>query len=216
MRASPFLAAAALLALSCGQGSGTTAMASSSPSSVPFASPCVGLTSPIPVPPASTWPAFTDPKYGFTVSHPPGFPFFKPSNFPSFDPVLVRYDVANRCPMENPGASWGVEVFIYTKDADTLTTWVQRHTDNRSCGVGQVTGFLFNVINVKPMTAGGRDAVSFDEVLATCGEGGTAAHLTAFFLGSSHVFLLRWYSDSDHYAPTVQLIAQEMLASVKG
>ena len=218
MRALPLLAAVAALALSCSQGTSSAAGASSSPSAeLPSASPCVGLTTPPPLSPSSSWPAFTDPQYGFTVSHPRGLLFYRATNLASLDPVLVRYDVADRCPSDNPGPSWGVGTFIYTRDAGTLTAWLQKHTDNHSCGIANVTGFLFNVTNVKSVTVTGRDAVSFDENLGACGEGGTgAAHLTAFFLASSHVLVLRWYSQDSNYAPTVQVIAQEMLGSVRG
>jgi hypothetical protein len=61
----------------------------------------------------------------------------------------------------------------------------------------------------------GKDALSFDWNQA-CADGPTHGHITAFFIGTSYVFVLDWWSTDPAYAATVHRVADQMLASFSG
>ena len=106
-----------------------------------------------------------------------------------------------------------VFVRVFPEDADTLTAWVQKHSDNHACLGGP--GIFVFVTNLKPVTSSGHDAVSFDQDVRQCGEGANLIrHTTVFFLGSTYVFVFEWQATDVNYAPTIQAIAEMMLASV--
>lgn len=101
---------------------------------------------------------------------------------------------------------------VYARDADTLTAWVQKHAAS-TCGVAPI--FFWGLTNLTRTTSAGRDAATFDEV-GGCYEFSGTIHTTVFFLGTTHVFSLDWWSTDPGYGPTVEAIAEKMLASFSG
>ncbi len=107
-----------------------------------------------------------------------------------------------------------VELGVYTKDADTLNAWVQKHSDT-DCGGANSTAFIFGVSSLTATTAAGHDAVSFDDQGSGCGGPAYKGHSTVFFLDLQHVFMLDWWTSGPDHAPTVQAIGSQMLATFK-
>jgi hypothetical protein len=147
--------------------------------------------------------------------YPAAFTFkqYPKGSLPPSDTALVAYRVADRCFEFGSETAW-IFVGVYAKDAEALIAWVQKHSDNAHCLGGP--GFFVFVTDLKAMTVAGRNAVSFDQDLGQCGEGvgaGLFRHTTVFFLGSSYVFVFEWQSVDVSYAPTMQAIAEMMLAS---
>lgn len=210
--------ALALILTACSSGSvsdaGTSHQTSSPPPTTPPATECpdrsVG-------PVTATWRSFTDTKYGFTVSYPPQFAFalYPAGSLPPANPVLAAYRSADRCFAF--GAETGfVFVGAYTFDAATLSTWVNKHSDNRAC-LGGPGVFVF-VGTQKAITVAGHAATSFDQDLAGCGEGGGAIerHTTVLVLNSGYVFVFEWQSVDASYTPTMQAVAERMMSSLTG
>jgi hypothetical protein len=108
-----------------------------------------------------------------------------------------------------------VEMGVYTKDADTPAAWVQKHSDP-DCGVVGSKAFIFGVSNLTSVTVAGHDGTSFDQKWSGCGGPAGKGQATAFFLSSKYVFMLGWWTASADYAPTMQAIASQMLATFKG
>jgi hypothetical protein len=104
-----------------------------------------------------------------------------------------------------------IEVTIYSKDADTLSGWVTKHSapptsldPNRYWTVAT---------NQTPVTVGGRAGLSFDWVPITFGT--TPVHATAFFVRATYVLLLKWWSADPSYAPTLQQYYTSMLNDLR-
>lgn len=174
-------------------------------------SPPPPTTSPSP-PPSPGWQVFTDSQHGFSISYPGGFIFKQEGGADPASGWLVAYRAVDNRFLEGypPGQ---VEMGIYTKDAGSLTEWVQKHSDS-VCGLPGNTGFFWDVTNMKPVTAAGLPAVSFDEDDTGCSPQATA-HVTVLFLGSAYVFRLDWYVSDPNYSAIVEQIAEQMLATFK-
>lgn len=167
--------------------------------------------------PVTTWRSFNETKYGFTVSYPPQFVFasYPAGSLPPDNPVLSAYRSADRCFAF--GAETGfVSVGVYAFDAATLSTWVDKHSDDRAC-LGGPGVFVF-VGTQKAVTVADHAATSFDQDLAQCGEGGGAIkrHTTVFVLNSGYVLVFEWQSADASYTPTMQTVAEGMLSSLTG
>ena len=210
--------ALALILAACSSGSvpeaGTSHQPSSPPATTPPAAECPDRSV---APVTATWRSFTDTKYGFTVSYPSQFAFvlYPAGSLPPANPVLAAYRSADRCFAF--GAETGfVFVGAYAFDAATLSTWVNKHSDNRAC-LGGPGVFVF-VGTQKAITVAGHAATSFDQDLAGCGEGGGAIkrHTTVFVLNSGYVFVFEWQSADASYTPTIQAVAEGMLSSLTG
>jgi hypothetical protein len=190
---------------SVGAGSQT---ASTTPSSSPSSSPSASKASPsIP----SGWKTYSDQTYGFSISYPDTFTFKQEGGaFPARGWLIEYRAVDTRYLGTYPSGQ--VEMGVYTKDANTLTAWVQKHSD-ATCGMPNSTAFFWNVSNLKTTTAAGRDAVSFDDNSKGCEGPQSTNHFTVFFLGSNHVFRFNWWASDANYSPTIEAIADKMLAS---
>ena len=215
---------AAILALmlilaACGGPTSSHAPSSIQPSLGRASTPSTATPSPCPaltLPPSSDWKSFTDPQYSFTISYPPGFAFapYPRGSLRSTDPVLIAYRAADSCFVFGAETGWA-SVGVYAKDAETLAAWVQKHSDNRACLGGP--GLFVFVINLKTVAVGGRDALSFEQDTTQCGEGSPVIrHTTTFSLHSGDIFVFEWQSADVNYTPTMQAIAETMLASVTG
>lgn len=178
-------------------------------SSAPTAWPCPGLTAP---PPTADWLSYKDNKYAFTISYPKGFTFQKSGGADPRPGWLIEYRAVDTCFLGGypPGQ---VEMGVYTMDADTLTAWVQKHSDS-TCLIGKE--YFWAVSNLRTVTVSARKAVAFDVDASGCPEGTGMIHDTAFLLGTGNVFRISWWSSDPNYVSTVQAIAERMLASVTG
>lgn len=207
-----------LIFAGCSGGSIPQAEASHQPSSPPATTPpAVQCSDRSVAPVTAAWRSFTDTNYGFTVSYPPQFAFarYPAGSLPPDNPVLAAYRSADRCFAF--GAETGfVFVGAYAFDAAMLSTWVDKHSDNRAC-LGGPGVFVFVGIQ-KAVTVAGHAATSFDQDLAECGEGGGAIkrHTTVFVLNSGYVLVFEWQSGDSSYTPTMQAVADAMLSSLAG
>jgi hypothetical protein len=193
-------------AWACGSvGSDRTASSGRAATPTPVASPSI---------PAS-WKAYSDAKYGFAIKYPGDFTFKQEgTGLPSRGWLNEYRAVDSRSLGGYPTGQ--VEMGVYMKDSDSLTRWVQMHSDP-TCGMPNGTGFFWNVTNLKASTAAGRDAVSFDVGYPTGCEGPQATiHTSVFFFGSNHIVRFDWWSTDPSYSPTIEAIATTMLSTLTG
>ncbi|MGH7765271.1 MAG: hypothetical protein ACREOM_12735 [Candidatus Dormibacteraceae bacterium] len=120
-------------------------------------------------------------------------------SYRAFDPQYAN--------MYPPG---DIGIGIYTRDADTLAAWVDKHTGPP--GSSDHTRYWSPVTNEVASTAGGRQAVSFDWVPDT---GPPTIHDTAVFLGTSYMLTVGWWSTVPSYATTLQPYYQRMLLDLQ-
>jgi hypothetical protein len=163
-----------------------------------------------PSPTSATWQVYADAQYGFSISYPREFTFKKEGGADPARGWLNEYRAVETRFLDAypPGQ---VEVGVYTKDADTLSAWVQKHSA-ASCGLPG-NPFFWATANLKPVTAAGRDAVSFDTDPKGCGPS-IAVHNIVFFMSNGYIFQLDWYANTT-YATTIQGVGQQMLATYK-
>jgi photosystem II stability/assembly factor-like uncharacterized protein len=190
-----------------GVSAAPTPTPTSTPASSTRTSPCVPVAPP---PPLATWQAFTNAQYGFAIAYPPGYTLKSEGGANPATGWLAEFRAVDSCYLDvyPPGQ---VEMGVYTKDADTLTAWVNKHS------VAKCTdpGFFPGVSNMRSVTVAGRDALAFDDVYTGCEFSGVV-HTTVLLLGSGNVFRIDWWATDPNYAPTLQAIADQMLASLKG
>lgn len=189
-----------------GQSSITSPTASDSRTSAPTAdaSPLATPTTP------NGWTTYTDSQFAFSIGYPPNFTFQKEGPIPRPGDLMNYRVVDNRFLTGYPPGQ--VEIGIYQKDADTLAAWVELHRGD-AAQTNTVSTYWTQTSNISATTAAGRNAVSFDW---TAPGVTTPVHTTAFFIDTSHVFLLSWDANDSSYAQTVMAIAAEMLSSFKG
>lgn len=161
-----------------------------------------------PSPAPSGWPLYTDTTYHFTVSYPPNFTFQLEHGldgtgllmaYRTFDPIY-----ANTYP---PGQ---ISIGIYSRDADTLRSWVAKHSGPSSST--DITRYWKPVSNETDVAVGSRGGLSFDWV---GDQGGITIHETIMFMGASYVFAIDWYATDSTYADVVQRNYQQMLDSLR-
>jgi len=181
-------------------------------------SPTPSVASPSPSPsPTPGWKTYTNTQFGFSISYPPGWVVQNSANPGSTLPrgiLLLQRAVEPRFLGNYPPGQ--VEFSVRARDADTLNAWVQKHTG--PCGSDGSKEYYWDTpSDLTSMTVAGHDARSFDWNMAqACGEGATSLHFTAFFVGTSYVFVLDWWSTDPAYAATVHRVADQMLASFSG
>lgn len=172
--------------------------AASSASNNPPPSPCQ----------PSPWPTYKDSTYKFSVSYPPSFTFEQQHGvsgtgltmaYRAFDPIYANTNPAGQ-----------LEIAIYTKDADSLSAWVTKHTGPK--GSTNVSHFFPGATNQSPVTVDGRPGISLD--WTPTGEGPSSVHGTATLLGTAYVIVVDWWSTDPSYATTLQPYYQQMLASL--
>ena len=157
---------------------------------------------------SSQWQTYSDPDYHFSISYPPGFTFVRNNGALGSDLVIsyraVETTYLNSYP---PG---DLSIAIYTKDADSLTAWVTKHT-------GPVDSpdhmrYWFSVSNQAVTTVAGKQALSFDWVP----EGGSPTfHDTTIFLGASYVLTIAWWSSVPGYATTLRQYYARMIGDLQ-
>lgn len=194
------------LILVCACGSPPSSGVVTSASSVRTDTPSPPAASPSPT---GSWQTYTDPKYGFSISYPPGFAFQDQGEGPPGGLQLYRAVDNRYLNGEPPGQ---VELGLYPMDADTLSAWITKHTGPSSAAASQAF-YWETTANVTPTSAAGRPAISFDN---SSPGGPTTLHATVFQQGSSRVVLFDWWSADQSYLETIQLLAQQMLASFQG
>jgi len=201
----------AILAVSGACGRAPNA-ASSTPSNTIAPSPSPSPTSSptaIASPPAG-WQVYRDDQFGFSIFYPPGFVVDNPGSNTLPAPWLRERRVVDK-QYQNVSPPGQIDIGVYSIDADTLTAWVQKHTG--PCGSQVSNAFFWDVVrNLTTVTAAGRQAVSFDWDMSSCGASLTV-HETAFFMGSAYVFRLDWWALDPAYATTLQQYAQQILAT---
>jgi hypothetical protein len=149
-------------------------------------------------PTGSSWPIYTDPDYGFSITYPPTFKFVRQNGEPSVGQMMLYRAVD---PIYLNGYPKGqIDAGIYARDADTLPEWVQKHS-------GPPKRYWTVTTNQHAATVHGRVAFAFDW---TPGAGPTI-HSTAIFLGKTFVLLLDYWSADAQYESTLQIYFQRML-----
>jgi hypothetical protein len=103
-----------------------------------------------------------------------------------------------------------IEIAIYSKDADTLSCWVAKHSGPPTSN--DMSRYWTPPTNQLAVAVAGRPGLSFDWVSDM---GGPTIHATSLFLGTAYVFVLQWWSSDASYATTVQQYARQMLATFK-
>jgi len=151
---------------------------------------------------------YTDPTYSFSIAYPPSFSFEVQHPSPPANLQLYRaVDKNYLC-----GYPLGqIEMGVYRNDMNSLTAWVQKHTN---AGTADDTKFLIGVTGLKAVTVANREAVAFQEVGVYEGPG--SIYVTAFSFGSGLIFLIDWWSYEPAYLQTVQGIGQQMVSSFIG
>ena len=166
-------------------------------------------------PPAATWQTYRDTKYGFTISYPRGY-YFERVGADRLGPgELAWYRAVDDCYLGNyPGGQ--VEISIFADDASPLTTFVTKHSRAQCTDSAAAGGYYWAPLNLKSTTQAGRPAATFDMDTTYCVESsGAMDHVTVFVLKSGQVFSFMWWSSDAGYLPTMQSIAEHMLASFK-
>jgi hypothetical protein len=103
-----------------------------------------------------------------------------------------------------------VDIAVYMKDADSLSSWVAMHSGPP--GSSPKTRYWSPVANEAVTTVAGRTGLFFDWTPDT---GPPIIHTTAVFLGTSYVLTFDWWSSDAAYAPTVQQYEQRMLSDLQ-
>lgn len=103
-----------------------------------------------------------------------------------------------------------IAIGIYTKDADTLSGWVTKHSGPPSSS--DPNRYWTPVMNQSTVTISGRSGLSFDWV---SDDGGITNHSVVVFLGTTYVLLVGWWSNDSSYVVTLQQDAQRMLNDLK-
>jgi hypothetical protein len=167
----------------------------------------MAVSSPAPV---ASWHGYSDTTYGFKISYPPGFRF-EPQHGVAGTAIVMLYRAVDDCYSGGypPGQ---VELGVFTNDADTLTAWVQKHSDV-DCAGTNTKAFIFGVSNTQSVTVDGRAAIAFDDKSSGCGGPASSGQETAFLLSPQYVFMVGWWSAGPDYAPTLRQITSEMLGT---
>jgi hypothetical protein len=175
--------------------------ASPSPSSLPSKS----------VP--TRWQAYSDQKFAFAISYPTDFVVQDGTVGSLPPPWLFELRVADKR-YATGGAPGQIEIGIYTRDADTPGAWVQKHTG--PCSGPNTNAFFWDKTgNLQTLTAAGRDAVSFDLDMRSCGGFALTVHETVLLLGSKYVLRFDWWSKDSAYSRILEPIAQQMLSTLR-
>lgn len=188
-----------------------TAKQSPSPASSPSApvSPCEAEVSP---PPTSAWLRYSDAGYGFSISYPPAFEVDGHTS-PSDSEIRALYRVVDKCLQQFPPGQ--IELGVFTYDANSLTAWVQKHSDV-DCAGSNTSAFIFGVSNMHSVTVAGRAALTFDDKFSGCGGPAGSGQETVFLLSPNYVFMLGWWAARSAYAPTISAVASKMLGTFTG
>ncbi len=103
-----------------------------------------------------------------------------------------------------------IGVVIYSKDADTLSGWITKHSGPPT--TSSPTRYWTAGANQTPVTVDGRDGLSFDWVPDT---GGFTLHATAIFHRAAYVLVLQWWSVDPSYAATLERYHKRMLQDLR-
>lgn len=145
--------------------------------------------------------------------YPPSFVLDNPGSNTLPAPWLRERRIVDK-QYENANPPGQIDIGIYSKDADTLSAWVQKHTG--PCGSPVTKGFFWDVVrNVEIASAAGRQAVTFDWDMSSCGSS-LIVHETAFFMGSEYIVRFDWWAFDAGYATTLQTYSQQILATFHG
>lgn len=199
-----------LFAVACGQAVPILAP-SSSPTSTSTASPSPSVsptTSASPsASPTSGWPTYSDPSYGFSVQYPPNFAFYEDGPRETKEGSLqnLRFVDSSFPPDRYPRGQ--IILRVWVKDADSLETWVEKHSFDQCDSTGSPSAYFRFVSDVTSVTAADRPAVSFD--WDTC-DG--IFHEVALFSGS-RVITISWVADDGSYGPTLQPLHDKIVES---
>jgi hypothetical protein len=188
-----------LILAACGTGGQTS---SASPAEAVTPTPSAVAT------PTTNWLSYSDPDYRFSVLYPPSFTFERQHGVTGTG-LLMAYRAVDPV-YQNSEPPGQLEIAIYSKDADTLTGWVAKHSGPPTSP--DLTRYWIAATNQSPVTVNGQPGLAFDWVPDT---GARTVHATACFLGTAYVIVLQWWSTDPSYAPTLQQYYQQMLAGLK-
>jgi hypothetical protein len=168
--------------------------------------------SPLPSPTPTAWQNYSNEEFDFSIDYPPGFLFEEASKGVTsnadkagrlafvrfFDQKFAAGDLAGQ-----------VELAVFTKDADSLESWLAKHSSDDYPDDSQV--YYNQVSNQASTTVNNRSAISFDWKAAEIGP----VHVVAFFI-DGRVFQIDWFGDDPTYAGTIEPIFDRMLESFEG
>lgn len=191
------------VASACGEATIPRQALPTSPSpSVPV-SPTASLT-PSPSPSPTPWQTYSDPDFGFTISYPPDFQVDVHTPDQSTHQgwlSAVRFFAQSDSPPQGK-----VVVSIYAKDADSLESWVEKHSAGDT-GPDDPSIYYREVSGQQALHVSDRPALAFDWQA-----GPTTVHVVCFFSGE-RVMDVHWYADVASYAGTIEQIFDQMLDS---
>jgi hypothetical protein len=96
-----------------------------------------------------------------------------------------------------------IEIVIYANDADTLASWIVKHTGRPTSS--DRARYWSSVTNQTSIRIGGRDGLAFEWTT------NTAMHGAAVQLGNAYVLVIEWWSLDPNYATTLNKYYQQML-----
>jgi hypothetical protein len=103
-----------------------------------------------------------------------------------------------------------IEIAIYSKDADSLSGWVAKHSGPPTSS--NQNRYWNDPTNQSAVRVNGRDGFSFDWLPDV---GGATIHSTAVFLHAKYVLVLQWWSADSTYAATVKQYHSRMLTDLQ-
>jgi hypothetical protein len=115
------------------------------------------------------------------------------------DPIYL-----NRYP---PGQ---LEVAVYSKDANTLSDWVVKHSG--PSGSSDISRYWTPVSNQAIRTVGSKSGLSFDWVPDMADK---TIHSAIVFLGNAYVLMLQWWTTDPHLESTLNQAFAQMLTTVQ-
>jgi len=175
------------------------------PSVQPTAGTQTTSTSPPSVYPPS-WRTYSDPDYGFSISHPPDFVVWSPiyRDEPTRPLKTIRLAAEEFAP--ETYADGGIGILVFPKDADDVESWVMKHSYFRA----EEDGYFAEPTRLSSTSVAGEPAVEFDVAPASLWR----RHHVAFFDGSVAV-TIHWWSETPEYGAVVEAIWQDMLPTYR-
>jgi hypothetical protein len=190
--------------------------ASASASASPAAAGTPAQSQVSPSPPAATLircedlpdKTFTSDTFRFTVGCPANFSWQTFGAAPGrlFDARAVDDRYLNGYPAGE------VDISTVVNTGNSLRGWVASHIGQVSSG--DDNHFWDSTSNLADIQIAGRPALGFDYVLAGP-DSPVNFHAAAFVLPQGSVLLIVWWAFSSDYAPTIALVAQQMISSVQ-
>lgn len=154
-------------------------------------------------PSPTEWQTYSDSEYSFSIDYPPDF------QTENFDPSVQKGQLKrlrffdNMFVGEYPDGQ--IELAVYERDADSLESWVTKHSGNDRTAPEI---YYEQTSNEKATSVNERTAIAFD---FEAGPEVGIVHVVAFFSGE-RVITLEWFA-STTYESTLRPIFERMIES---